>query len=223
MLDIQRVRKVCKWLVYNDYADNDKELAEFIGYTKSSFSQILNEKVPLSAKFIDKLCDVDENINKIWVFTGKGKMLKSEEKDPLSIKTVEDKGFPLVSVTAIGGFGGNSFAILPQDVKEYYKIPKFANKRIDFMIEVEGSSMYPKYSSGDIVACTIIKESRFIQWNKTHVIATQEQGIIIKRIKESHTDNNLIMVSDNVNYDPFEVPKDEITGIALVVGVIRLE
>jgi phage repressor protein C with HTH and peptisase S24 domain len=91
------------------------------------------------------------------------------------------------------------------------------------MIEVEGSTMYSKYNSGDIVACTIIKESNFIQWNKTHVVATQEQGIIIKRIKKGITNDCLCMVSDNLSYDPFDVPKEEITGIALVVGVIRLE
>lgn len=31
------------------------------------------------------------------------------------------------------------------------------------------------------------------------------------------------MVSDNQSYDPFEVPMDEIEGIAIVVGVVRLE
>jgi hypothetical protein len=31
------------------------------------------------------------------------------------------------------------------------------------------------------------------------------------------------MVSEDPEYDPFEIPKEEITGIALVVGVIRLE
>jgi phage repressor protein C with HTH and peptisase S24 domain len=170
------------------------------------------------SKILYKYSELDAN----WLLTGKGEMLKS---DNTSAQLVQDDslGIPLVGVSAIGGFGSNSFSILPQDVKEYYKIPKFANKKIDFMIEVEGSSMYPKYSSGDIVACTIISESSFIQWNKTHVIATQEQGIIIKRVKKGVTDESLCMVSDNVSYDPFEVPKNEINGLALVVGVIRLE
>jgi phage repressor protein C with HTH and peptisase S24 domain len=83
--------------------------------------------------------------------------------------------------------------------------------------------MYPNYSSGDVVACTIIKESSFIQWNKTYVIATKEQGIIIKRLKKSDSEDYLLMISDNKSYEPFEVNKKDITGIALVVGVIRLE
>lgn len=91
------------------------------------------------------------------------------------------------------------------------------------MIEVEGSSMYPKYNSGDIVACRIINERNFIQWNKTHVIATKDQGILIKRIKPSKKKDLVTIVSDNRDYDPFEVNMEEVTGLAIVVGVIRLE
>lgn len=134
-----------------------------------------------------------------------------------------ERSYPLVEGTAIGGVWNNKIAIEERDVKDYYVIPKFQNKKVDFMIEVEGSSMYPKYSSGDVVACRIIREQNFIQWNKTHVVATKNQGIIIKRIKKGNCEDNLLMVSDNKDYDPFYVPVDEIEGVALVVGVIRLE
>ncbi|HBL74284.1 MAG: hypothetical protein A2W90_18190 [Bacteroidetes bacterium GWF2_42_66] len=130
---------------------------------------------------------------------------------------------PLVSIAAVAGFGNAEFTIQERDVKDYYVIPKFNDRRIDFMIEVCGSSMYPKYNSGDVVACTIIRESKFIQWNKVHVIGTKEQGILVKRIKKGENDNHLLLVSDNKDYDPFSIGIDEITGIALVVGVIRLE
>lgn len=80
MYDIQKVRLVCKWLIYNEYADNDGELAKLIGYTKSSFSQIMNGKVPLSSKFIDKLCELDQNINKVWILRNEGEMLNNKEE-----------------------------------------------------------------------------------------------------------------------------------------------
>jgi phage repressor protein C with HTH and peptisase S24 domain len=171
---------------------------------------------------IVKILTYYPEISPEWLLTGKGSMLRSELPIALPIQE-SDAGIPFVSVTAIGGFGSVDFAIQQEDIKEYYVIPKFKHKKIDFMIEVEGSSMYPKYNSGDVVACTVIKESSFIQWNKTHVVATKEQGIIIKRLKKSDIEDNLIMISDNKSYEPFEVNKKDITGIALVVGVIRLE
>jgi transcriptional regulator with XRE-family HTH domain len=92
MTKIERVRKLCKWLVFYGFAENDKELADKLGYTKSSFSQIMNEKVPLSDKFIDRLCDTNKNINKVWIDEFKGTMLLSDAKDinPPDVGKFED-------------------------------------------------------------------------------------------------------------------------------------
>ena len=79
MTEIQRVKKVINWLVYMEYAENERELAEKLGYTKSSFSQIVNGKVPLSERFVQKLASVDENINEVWIMTGEGNLLNSVE------------------------------------------------------------------------------------------------------------------------------------------------
>jgi phage repressor protein C with HTH and peptisase S24 domain len=125
--------------------------------------------------------------------------------------------------SVIAGFGNADFSIGEQDVKDYYVIPMFKSLHIDFMIDVRGSSMQPKYNSGDIIACTIMHERSFIQWNKCHVIATREQGIIVKRLRKSDKQGYLTAVSDNKDYPPFEIPESGITGIALVVGVVRLE
>lgn len=170
-----------------------------------------------------KIIEYYTDVNPEWLLTGNGSMLKNKTiSTAYETDTISEYSFPLVSVEAVGGFGGSSFAIEKQDVKAFYTIPKFQGRKIDFMIEVAGASMYPKYNSGDVVACTIIHESNFIQWNKVHVIATKEQGILIKRLKKSEN-GGVMAISDNKDYDPFEIPNDEITGIALVVGVIRLE
>lgn len=91
------------------------------------------------------------------------------------------------------------------------------------MIEIHGESMQPTFRSGDVVACIIIRESRFIQWNRTHIIATDEQGLFIKRIKKGSTEGTVKLVSDNPDYDPFEVYLNKINGLALVQGLVRLD
>lgn len=184
-----------------------------------------------SFEVIQKVVDTIVSISPDWLLTGKGEMLREVNGDkphgqaPEEVKVAPSKGIPLVGVNAVGGFGGAEFAIKESDVKDYYVVPKFKDRRIDFMIEVAGSSMQPKYNSGDVVACTILKESRFIQWGKVHVIGTREQGILIKRLYpcDSGGKDCIKCHSDNERYSPFEVTHEEITGIALVVGVIRLE
>lgn len=191
------------------------------------------------------------NLNRDWLLYGEGEMLRPSVTVPTETQPRDDremtdpntkelrrnyegtaeqenlpagyKKLPLVTQTAVAGFGNANFVIHEADVKEYYVVPKFRYHQVDFMIEISGSSMYPKYNSGDVVACTILHDGAFIQWNKCHIVATREQGILCKRLMPGSTDDRLKMVSDNENYPPFEVPKDEITGIALVVGVIRLE
>jgi len=175
---------------------------------------------------IEKILQAFDSISPDWLLLGKGPM----QRNDCIIDTIEPKHYssdliskiPLVMESAVAGFGNSHFSIADQDVKAYYTVPIFKYCKVDFMIEIYGSSMYPKYSSGDIVACTIIKESKFIQWNKTHVVATREQGILVKRLKKSDDVNFILAVSDNKEYDPFLIPVVEITGMALVVGVIRL-
>ena len=215
---------------FSTQKDRILQFIEYKGISKNKFynetgisNGILDKKSGLSMDTIEKFYSTYPEINPEWLLTGKGEMLKSGNTNTETGKEESVKGIPLVNATAIGGYGNNVFSFEERDVKDYYVIPKFKHKQVDFMIEVEGSSMYPKYNSGDVVACRIIKERNFIQWNKTHVIATREQGIIIKRIKPSDAPNSLLMVSDNESYDPFNVPEEEIEGLAIVVGVIRLE
>lgn len=82
MTETQRIKKVVNWLIFMEYAENERDLAEKLGYTKSSFSQIINGRVPLSERFVQKLTSVDKNINEVWIMTGEGDMLNSEDIKP---------------------------------------------------------------------------------------------------------------------------------------------
>lgn len=186
----------------------------------------LNKVIDVGSDKLNKILYRYPEINPVWLLTGNGTMLVANTQ---AIALSADKGMslgegiPLIIETALRGLADAEFSIKETDVKEYYIIPKFKYRVIDFMIEVSDSGMCPKYNSGDIVACTIIRGSKFIQLNKAHVIATKEQGVLIKRIRKSIDDNTILAISDNASYEPFEIPKSEIIGIAIIVGVIRLE
>ncbi len=214
-----------------------REFERAIGVSNGTVRHITDA---LSANLKEKISANFPHLDMNWLLTGEGDMLK--QHTPHKEQTNSREGaeitptistcnnthdnaplIPLVTQNAVAGFGNENFTVQEADVKEYYVVPKFRYHQVDFMIEISGSSMYPKYNSGDVVACTILRDGSFIQWNKCHIVATREQGILCKRIMPGSSDDCLKMVSDNENYPPFEVPKDEITGIALVVGVIRLE
>ena len=205
--------------IKNHYSfKTDVDFANFLGIAPQTLSS-WHKRNTIDYELISAKC---VGINANWLISGKGEMLQATIIDATDNNLHK---IPLVNVTAVGGFGNAEFAIQESDVKDYYVIPKFKDRKIDFMIEVAGSSMYPKYASGDVVACTVIRESRFIQWGKVYVVGTHEQGILVKRLyqNEKKDKNCIVCKSDNPKYPPFEVRHNEITGIALVVGVVRFE
>ncbi len=188
-------------------------------YKETGFSNGFLDKVKdIGSSKIEHILEIYPDINPEWLLTGKGEMLRS------SSETLPKEGYPLLSMEAFAGPGDSSvFGDELQRVTERYDIPLFKGLQVDFMISVKGSSMYPKYNSGDVVACRIINEVLFIQWNKVYVLDTKSQGVILKRLKPSENSDMVICKSDNDSYDPFEIPKTDICKMAMVVGVVRLE
>lgn len=163
------------------------------------------------------------NVNLKWLITGEGSMLK--EKAP-SIANTDifhgEKLIPLYRNEAAAGFGTADFAIKDTDIEGYYKIKEFMNA--DFMLHVRGDSMLPLYKPGDTIAVREIKECKFIQWGKPHLISARYQGLLIKRLYAGDREDEVKAVSENREvYPPFKIPLEEITGIALVIGTVRLD
>lgn len=216
-------------------------ISHFTNGNKAQFSKLLGVSPQTISAWIARNTFDSELIyarcryvNPSWLLTGKGDMLvkndvqQNVETKREAIPAMEGipsdiAPIPLVTEHAAAGFGNDCFSIQESDVKDYYIIPKFRFNHVDFMIEVSGISMYPHFKSGDVIACTILHEAKYIQWNRCHVIATRDQGILVKRIMPSEKEGCFKIVSENKDFPPFDLPKEDITGLALVVGCVSLE
>lgn len=90
-----RLKKIVAWLLDKKDATSQKSLANMLGYNPSSFSQILNGRVPVSGKFLNRLVVMEPCINLEWVRTGKGEMLleKTMDDDLLLVENGEELEF----------------------------------------------------------------------------------------------------------------------------------
>ena len=212
---------------------NIRKLIDLLGITPYEFSKqignkradniynVINEKVEVSTTTINKILKRYPVYKSLVLFGD----VEATNTDAIiaraSTANDDSKVVCLYDVSASVGHGSFDEIIKHERVVGTYVVPAF--KDISWMIFVKGSSMYPKYSSGDIIACRVIYESQFIQWGKVYAVATKEQGVLVKRLEKSEKDDCYLAVSDNPAYKPFNLPRDEIVGIALVVGVIRME
>ena len=222
----------------------NKKFEESVGFSNGAFASQLKKNRTIGVDKLENILFTYPDINTEWLLTGKGEMLKTKEaapyahsddlphavseparkygtKDIAGAVPAEKStvGIPLIPISAFAGTFTTDTQILEYDC-ERFVVPTF--KGADFLIPVKGSSMYPKYSSGDIVACKRLSIDTFFQWNKVYVLDT-DQGPLIKRVQKGSVDNTILIVSDNKAYDPFELDRTNIYNIALVLGVIRLE
>lgn len=181
----------------------------------------------------EKLADILRafpELNRNWLLFGEGEMLTTgtapppdtvrEDEHSQLIPAPPGKGIPLIPLPAMAGFLKGEADIDRNDMEWYY-VPAFSD--CTFLIRVKGDSMFPRYLSGDIVACREVHDTgTFFQWGKAYVLDT-DQGVVLKRIRRSERPDHILCVSDNPDYEPFDVPVSSIYHLAIVRGLIREE
>ena len=192
---------------------SQRELANFLGVTQGFISRIEQGLCPMPDDKAEMIM-----ANKDWTLY----IDKVENHGEINIQAESPKKegmIPLVPFEAVAGPGTMVFD--DEQVIDYYEVREF--KGADFLIRVKGDSMSPKYVGGDLVACKVVKELLFFQYGRVYVIYTKSQGVMIKRVEPAQDDADILCVSENTKYNPFEVPKEDIAGVALVIGSISLE
>ena len=217
------IERLQQYMSYKGINDNQMTVAAELSV--GLLGKLKKNGKGMNSANIEKILQHYTDLSPEWLMTGRGEMLRAEKGEtkplPTAVQTNNPKeGIPLIPLNAMAGALTSAQTVLEYECDRYV-VPAF--KGADFLIQVKGSSMYPKYSSGDIVACQRVPMSNlFFQWNKVYVIDT-DQGALIKRIKPGRDKDHVLIVSDNEKYDPFELPCSSIYAVALVIGVIRLE
>lgn len=107
MTDLQRVKKAINWLIFIGFAENERDIAEKLGYKKASLSQILNGHSPLSEKFVKNLCSADKNLNEVWILKGVGDMFLNHESSssPVEMVSIPKDVWDVIKETHLVKFG----------------------------------------------------------------------------------------------------------------------
>ena len=208
---------------------NDNQMTVNAGLSIGLLNNARRGNYDIGKKSIDKILSFYQDLNKVWLLTGEGEMLKTahevrpDHTFPLRTdRAVADHNIPLYELTATAGL----VAIFNQMVAEpvdYLRVPNLPP--VDGAVYVRGDSMSPLLKSGDII---IFKKTELspegILWGQIYLLSYIIGGdtyTVVKYVKRSPLgDGHIRLVSANEFYDPVDVPDGSVTALALVKASI---
>ena len=218
MITKERVQAAIKHLISSGFAENQKDLAEKIGFNATNLSQAKKgEERYLTEGLAQRLSTNNSGINLSWLLTGEGEMLTTDapvvEQRKQESEENEGKLIPLLPLSAEGGSldGFDNLGVSLPDCEVIYSPIKDA----DMAITVSGKSMEPDYPEGCRVVVKRINHALFIEWGREYVLDTAN-GIVLKTLEPSDDPNFIRCTSlnpDQRRYAPFEIPKESVRGV----------
>lgn len=194
---------------------------EYLGMGQNAFESICGLATGTISKLTfgirsDKLAQIAKkfpNLNIRWLITGEGDMVKENPSV---------RGIPVLPYSAVGGYLAENNTE-ETDLETCY-VPEFTARGADFLIRVDGDSMYPRYHNGELLAIKIVRDPSFFQWGKVYVLSTK-QGCIVKRVMPAKDDDSVVVChSENSSlYPDYRISKKDILNVAVVVGHIGAE
>ena len=223
----ERMERFDKYMKYKGL--NDNQVTNKCGLSKGLIGQARTGKSDLGIKAIDKILIIYQDLNRVWLLTGEGEMIKNNLTpqqyyggDTEKQKAGEPQMY-IVSLIPISAKGGTldefSRGIMENDCEKVLSPIKGA----DFAITVCGDSMSPDYPSGCHIFIKKIEERAFIDWGKVFVLDTVNGTIIKKLMPVADDPSKIKCISINPEYPPYEISLEYVRGIYRVLMCMALK
>ena len=163
----------------------------------------------------DKLAIIREkfpDLNIGWLLTGEGEMLK--EAADVTIPSHRIRYW--VDVDATAG-GVTQFDDMMSSQYIDLAIPEFRD--CTDAVNLYGDSMLPLYKSGQIIILKEWQES-FIDYGNVYLVVTKKGNRMVKYLRKGSDADHVLCVSENKEFDSFEILMDDILRLYLVKGSI---
>ena len=233
-----RLVKALSELVYAGKVANQKEFGDEIGYNKTYMSRIFSGEQAVSHKMASEI-QTKFGISATWLLTGEGSMtgdiklsgpkvvipLGKHAHHKLSPEQYAEAykdwpGVPMYNVPITASFV-ETYRDNPVYQPYYYlHDPRF--KDCDFGAIITGDSMYAEIRHGDFVACKEITDWRFVVYGDIYYVVANNGLETCKYINaDPHDQGNFLLVPRNESISPSPIPKDMISRMYKVRGIIR--
>lgn len=198
---------------------NDNQVTVNAGLSVGLLNNARKGSSDIGKKTVEKILTFYQDLNRVWLITGEGPMLKKEFSDETESNQVQK--IPLYDIVATGGLLA-SFQDQKSVPLDYISLPDLP--AVDGAVYVRGDSMSPLIKSGDIIIYKKVALSEDnIMWGQIYLLSytyDQDSYTSVKYLRRSDRPGYVRLVSENPNFDPQDIQASSITAIALVKASI---
>ena len=163
---------------------------------------------------LTKILQAAPDLNRVWLLTGEGEMLNTDEPHPVKSFT---HGVPYYDVDFRLGF---DLMMNDQTARPDYLIDFAPYNKCDVWCNARGDSMAPTIANGDIIALKEIADLSFLTNDEIYAVVTTNDMRTIKRVRDEG--DSLLLIPDNKAYSDQRLPKTLVDKVYKVVGCMKM-
>lgn len=200
------------------------EIRRELGYTQAEFARQLGisnttadierGRTKLSGRVVAELLK-QFKINPLWLFgQTSAKFLNTTNTSVIpkvvTVDSSDNENMVLVNAKAAAGYPQNI-----QDSSWYKQLPAFDLPLPEFRnatyrgFQVEGDSMLPNLKPGEWVLARAVESLDQLSASRIYVIVLQD-AVLVKKVEKLPGNSNIILVSLNENYPPYEIEPQQV-------------
>ncbi len=219
----QRFRFVYQELEKRNLIKGKSDIAKELGTYNHVINSILKGQRNITVDQLNRLFDV-YGINANYLFGNSDEMFRDDvpaygglpTRSQLERQSGGRQNITLVPERALAGY-----ALEHQDRQFMESLQKFSVPGLEgelIAFEINGDSMLPTITNGDIVICQPLEREEPLRDNHVYVIVTEV--VVAKRIQQIRRDNDVVslrLISDNsAVYQPYNIDLEDIRQILKV-------
>jgi transcriptional regulator with XRE-family HTH domain len=207
-------------IVKNDRSKSQSAFAEKLGTKGHIINAYLNDKRKITYEQVKYLC-THFSVSEAFMFQGIGEPFEETILPDPEQRLAMALGInfsPNILFTNVEAFASNTIGVDLLEENEWFRIPGVNGDLVAF--NINGDSMKPTISSGDMVICSPLENTDTMIDNEIYAVVTN-QSVWVKRVQRCYDRHNhwthLRLISDNhEEYDPFIIEINEVRRLLKV-------
>ena len=213
------MRKIDRFDKYMKFSGlNDNKVTVQLGIGVGIIGKSRKEGRDLSDRVIEKILNYYKNINKVWLLTGEGEMLKSESLP----KPHGGANIPFYDIDVTASIA-EVFCDTPEIPQYYITVPPLNDCTAAF--PVYGESMEPDFYAGEVVLVKEVTNVDSMLWGEPYLVITNANCDNLRTIKNVYLSDDrqkFILRATNPRYaGDTIVPRNDVLKIFLVKGKVN--